>query len=108
MTWISTNRPALFVCSPLLCAGCAPFSPPPDADGGAAPRGALAIHGGAGGLSRDGIDSDREAAIRAALKGALRAGVESLEGGASSLDTIERVLRILEDDPLFNAGKGAV
>jgi beta-aspartyl-peptidase (threonine type) len=108
MTWISTHRPAFFVCCLLLCAGCAPSSPPPDADGGAAPRWAFAIHGGAGGLSRDGIDSDREAAIRAALEGALRAGVESLEGGASSLDTIERVLRILEDDPLFNAGKGAV
>ena len=50
----------------------------------------------------------REQAFRAGLERAVRRGAEMLAGGASSLDTVEAVVRLLEDDPLFNAGKGAV
>ena len=68
---------------------------------------ALAIHGGAGT-----IDPDRPAAERTpyeqALARALETGKAMLGSGASALDTCEAVVRMLEDDPLFNAGVGAV
>ncbi|MEC8433970.1 MAG: isoaspartyl peptidase/L-asparaginase [Planctomycetota bacterium] len=71
------------------------------------PKWAIVIHGGAGSTPKD-SDSPRTRAKRAALKQALDAGVELLEKGGSSLDAVEVVIRILEDNPFFNAGKGAV
>jgi beta-aspartyl-peptidase (threonine type) len=68
---------------------------------------ALAIHGGAGSTPSGAAAERRQAALER-LDQALRAGKQLLEAGGSSLDTVERVVRILEDDPLFNAGKGAV
>ena len=69
---------------------------------------ALAIHGGAGVIERGNLSAADEAAYRASLSAALDAGAKVLRGGGSSLDAVEAALRLLEDDPLFNAGKGAV
>ena len=68
---------------------------------------ALVIHGGAGGAA-DLQDAEGNAAKRATLDAALREGSRILSEGGSSLDAVEQVIRILEDDPLFNAGVGAV
>jgi beta-aspartyl-peptidase (threonine type) len=54
------------------------------------------------------MTSEREAAYRAALSMAVEAGAKLLAGGASALDAVEFTIRIMEDDPLFNAGRGAV
>ena len=68
----------------------------------------LAIHGGAGTLPRAEMSSDREQLYRAALTEALTAGYTVLESGGTSLDAVTRAVAALEDDPLFNAGRGAV
>ncbi len=68
----------------------------------------LAIHGGAGVIEPASLTPEKEAAYRASLKGALEAGAQILRSGGSSLDAVEAAVRVLEDDPLFNAGKGSV
>jgi L-asparaginase / beta-aspartyl-peptidase len=79
--------------------------------GAEAPKGqgwALAIHGGAGVIERGSLSPEREAAYRAAMQEALEAGSAVLKRGGSSLEAVEATIRVLEDDPLFNAGRGAV
>jgi beta-aspartyl-peptidase (threonine type) len=66
---------------------------------------AMAVHGGAG--SRPRGSSQREQAFHAGLESALDGGYEILERGGSSLDAVTAAVRVLEDDPLFNAGRGA-
>lgn len=73
-----------------------------------AQRWAIVLHGGAGIIKRDAIDAKTDAAYRASLAKAIRAGAAVLDRGGTSLDAIEASIRILEDDPLFNAGRGAV
>ena len=68
----------------------------------------LVIHGGAGTITRKNMSSEKESAYRAKLTEALAAGFEILEKGGSSMDAVETTIRIMEDSPLFNAGKGAV
>ncbi len=68
----------------------------------------LVIHGGAGTIERSKMTPEGEAEYRAALERALSAGYEILKRGGSSLDAVESAVRVLEDDPHFNAGKGAV
>jgi beta-aspartyl-peptidase (threonine type) len=68
----------------------------------------LAIHGGAGVIERGDLTPQKEAAYRASLNAALAAGSKILAAGGSSLDAVEAAIRVLEDDPLFNAGRGAV
>jgi L-asparaginase / beta-aspartyl-peptidase len=68
---------------------------------------AIAIHGGAGAVPRAALSAEREARYRAGLAAALDGGYEVLERGGSSLDAVSCAVRILEDDPLFNAGHGA-
>lgn len=68
----------------------------------------LAIHGGAGVLERYSLTPEKEAAYRAAMQAALDAGKAVLASGGSSLDAVTAVITRLEDDPKFNAGKGAV
>lgn len=75
---------------------------------GSAPTFAMVIHGGAGTLSRESMTPALERAYRDTLSIALRRGYDILAGGGTSLDAVEAVIRILEDSPLFNAGKGAV
>lgn len=69
---------------------------------------ALAIHGGAGVISRESLTPDQEAAYRAGLSRAAEAGAKILSAGGAALDAVEAAVRVLEDDPLFNAGRGAV
>ena len=69
---------------------------------------AIAIHGGAGVIDRAQMTAEREASYRAGLSAALDAGYAILERGESSLDAVTEAVRLLEDDPQFNAGRGAV
>jgi beta-aspartyl-peptidase (threonine type) len=69
---------------------------------------ALAIHGGAGTIDREKMTPEAEKQYRAGLENALKAGYDILQRGGSSLDAVEAAVRVLEDDPHFNAGKGAV
>ena len=73
-----------------------------------APRWSLLIHGGAGVLDRAALTPERAHAYRAGMQAALRAGGAVLEAGGSALDAVAAAVRVLEDDPLFNAGRGAV
>lgn len=68
----------------------------------------LLIHGGAGTIRKESMTPEREAAYVAALKEALQAGYRELKAGHSSLDAVEKAIQVMEDSPLFNAGKGAV
>ena len=69
---------------------------------------AIAIHGGAGVISRASMTPEAERAYRADLERARDAGYAVLEQGGASLDAVVAAVKILEDSPLFNAGKGAV
>ena len=68
---------------------------------------AIAIHGGAGAVPRATLLPAREQRYRAGLEAALDGGYAVLERGGSSLDAVTEAVRILEDDPVFNAGRGA-
>lgn len=69
---------------------------------------ALVIHGGAGDITPGNFPKEKEELYNAKLKEALLAGYKILNDGGSSLDAVEKVIKILEDSPLFNAGRGAV
>src|SRR5215813_7210413 len=68
----------------------------------------LAVHGGAGTIERSKMTPEKEREYRAGLERALSAGYEILKRGGSSLDATEAAVRVLEDDPRFNAGRGSV
>src|SRR5262245_50537839 len=68
----------------------------------------LVMHGGAGTITRASMTPELEKQYRETLEQALRAGHAVLMKGGASLDAVEASIRILEDSPLFNAGKGAV
>src|SRR5438874_2794815 len=68
----------------------------------------LVIHGGAGTIERSKMTPEREREYRAGLERALAAGYEILKKVGSSLDATEAAVRVLEDDPHFNAGRGSV
>ncbi len=68
----------------------------------------MVIHGGAGTIERSTMTPEKEKAYRAALEQSLKAGYAVLERGGTSLDAIEAAIHVLEDNPMFNAGKGAV
>jgi beta-aspartyl-peptidase (threonine type) len=72
------------------------------------PRWSIVVHGGAGVIERANLTPEMEAQYRAAMQRALTTGGGILESGGSSLDAVEAVIREMEDDPLFNAGRGAV
>ena len=69
---------------------------------------AIVIHGGAGVIERKNMTPEAENAYRAALDKVLQTGADVLSKGGSSLDAIEAAIKLMEDDPLFNAGRGAV
>ena len=71
-------------------------------------RAVLVIHGGAGGLRRERYSPELQEKYRAVLKMALEAGHVVLAAGGCALDAVESTIKVLEDSPLFNAGKGAV
>jgi beta-aspartyl-peptidase (threonine type) len=66
------------------------------------------IHGGAGVIRRGSLTPEREKQYRAKLTEAVMAGFRALQAGKTGLDAIEAAIHIMEDSPLFNAGKGAV
>ncbi|MNK13727.1 Isoaspartyl peptidase precursor [compost metagenome] len=68
----------------------------------------LVIHGGAGTITKASMSAEMEAAYRAALTLALQTGYDALKAGKTSLDAVEATIYVMEDSPLFNAGKGAV
>jgi isoaspartyl peptidase/L-asparaginase-like protein (Ntn-hydrolase superfamily) len=69
---------------------------------------AIAVHGGAGDIPPAELTPEREAAYRAGLERALRAGQAILAAGGAALDAVVVAVQALEEDPLFNAGRGAV
>lgn len=68
----------------------------------------IAIHGGAGTLLKGQMTEEKEAAYKNALERALTEGYKVLENGGTSVDAVEKAVIILENSPLFNAGKGSV
>lgn len=72
------------------------------------PKLGFMIHGGAGVIRRGDLTPEKEKQYRAKLEEALMTGYKALQDGKTSLDAVEIAIRILEDSPLFNAGKGAV
>jgi NADH pyrophosphatase NudC (nudix superfamily) len=68
----------------------------------------IAVHGGAGTMSREDMSEEQERQYHAALAEALQAGHAILDNGGSSLDAVQAAIRVLEDSPLFNAGRGSV
>ncbi|MGV9009082.1 isoaspartyl peptidase/L-asparaginase family protein [Brevundimonas sp.] len=99
--WAALLAPALFwalMASPVLAQ-----SAPPET-----PRWSFAIHGGAGVIERDSLSPEQDAAYRAALTRALEAGQGILSRGGTAMDAVQAAIQIMEDDPLFNAGRGAV
>jgi beta-aspartyl-peptidase (threonine type) len=69
---------------------------------------ALVIHGGAGVITRDLMTPERDSAYRAVLSLALETGAGILSGGGTAIDAVEKTIQVMENSPLFNAGKGAV
>ena len=72
------------------------------------PRWTLVIHGGAGIIQKDKVMPEQEAAVKAGLDAALDAGSKVLDAGGTALDAVQAAIQVLEDDPHFNAGRGAV
>jgi L-asparaginase / beta-aspartyl-peptidase len=68
----------------------------------------LVVHGGAGTIQRASMTPEREAQYRDGLERALKAGYQVLAAGGTSVDAVVATIKVFEDDPLFNAGKGAV
>ncbi|PWG80952.1 isoaspartyl peptidase/L-asparaginase family protein [Pararcticibacter amylolyticus] len=68
----------------------------------------MVVHGGAGTILKSKMTPEKEAAYREALTQALQEGYSKLKAGKSSLDAVEAAIHVMEDSPLFNAGKGAV
>src|SRR5579885_2915792 len=69
---------------------------------------AIALHGGAGTILRSAMTSERDAMYRKALQDAILCGEKILKEGGHSVDAVEKTIRALEDNPLFNAGRGSV
>jgi L-asparaginase / beta-aspartyl-peptidase len=69
---------------------------------------AVVLHGGAGVIERDSMTPEAEASYRAGIREALDAAAAVLDKGGSSLDAVEAAIKLMEDNPLFNAGRGAV
>ncbi len=69
---------------------------------------AIVIHGGAGGMMRERMSPEADQEYREALRAAMNIGVKILTSGGTALDAVEKTVNALEDNPLFNAGKGAV
>lgn len=108
----TTKYTLLFVCLSAILLSACQTTPNPTENQAAVqnqrPAYALAIHGGAGTLSRANMSPEKENAYRAALDSALLIGETILKNGGTSLDAVTQTIVFLEDCPLFNAGRGAV
>lgn len=74
----------------------------------AAPRWSIVVHGGAGVIERKQLRPEQEKAYRDAMTKITETGARMLAGGSPALDVIEATIGLMEDDPLFNAGRGSV
>jgi len=72
------------------------------------PEFTIVIHGGAGTILKKNMTPEKEDAYKATLEEAIRVGYEILKNGGTSLDAVTKTINVMEDSPLFNAGKGAV
>lgn len=72
------------------------------------PEWSIVIHGGAGSMDRTSLGPEQDRLAREGLGRALDAGAAILDRGGSALDAVEAAVRVLEDDPAFNAGRGSV
>ena len=95
----------LMVMAAILCASAALAQAPNPSPN---PKIMLVMHGGAGTITRASMTPEREKQYRDAMELALRTGHAVLAKGGTSVDAVEASIHILEDSPLFNAGKGAV
>ena len=68
----------------------------------------IAVHGGAGTMPKKLMSAETESLCHQALKQALTSGYAAMHAGGSAVDAVETAVKVLEDFPLFNAGKGAV
>lgn len=98
------TTPLLLICLALVPVG-VQGQPEPAAD---IEPVAIAIHGGAGTISRESLTAERERTIREALEEAIRAGHAVLEKDGVAVDAVTAAITVLEDVPEFNAGRGAV
>lgn len=103
----------LFICISLLLYSCAQekqTSSPADQIQAQTEKDtfAIVIHGGAGTILKENISDSMELAYKTVLENSVQKGYRILKNGGSSLDAVEASIKILEDSPLFNAGKGAV
>ncbi|QNI35245.1 isoaspartyl peptidase/L-asparaginase family protein [Edaphobacter albus] len=92
----------------MLGVGCAAVAQNVLPTSGGSHRWAVVLHGGAGVIERRSMSAEMDAEYRAALKRSLQAAADVLEKGGSSMDAVETAIKLMEDDPLFNAGRGAV
>jgi beta-aspartyl-peptidase (threonine type) len=69
---------------------------------------AIVIHGGAGTITKASMSAEKEAEIRAVLTASIQAGYKALLAGEPSTNAVTAAINVMEDSPLFNAGKGAV
>jgi beta-aspartyl-peptidase (threonine type) len=69
---------------------------------------AIAIHGGAGVILRENLSAEKEAAYLQALAETVNIAYALLEKGARALDAVELAVKLMENNPLFNAGRGSV
>ena len=74
----------------------------------AGPRWAIVVHGGAGVIERKQLNAEQEQAYREAMRRVTESGARMLAAGEPALDVVEATISLMEDDPLFNAGRGAV
>lgn len=79
-----------------------------DMESGNTTKYVLVIHGGAGTINKDSMTPEKEKAYREALTNALQSGYDAINEGKPALDAVQVTVNVLEDTPLFNAGKGAV
>src|SRR5918999_28917 len=114
---LGLRRPILLLLFLLLAAATAAFALAGSADrpGTAQAAGSdtardvvFAIHGGAGGITRESVPPPLEQEYRTALRQALEAGYAVIQRGGESTDAVKAAIVTMEDNPLFNAGKGAV
>lgn len=98
------SRLSTFLLLASICVLPAAAAPAPQADHPIA----IVMHGGAGTIRREDMTPAQEAAYRAKMSEALKTGYAVLEKGGKALDAVEAAITVLEDSPLFNAGKGAV
>ncbi len=68
----------------------------------------IVIHGGAGTILKENMSDSLEKAYKAKLEEAIKTGHEILANGGSAMEAVQRTINVMEDSPLFNAGKGAV